>query len=320
MEWIRPGILLTILLSFLVFNSCSPEMKPDVAVEVNGRQIAMERLVKALHSYTGSWDSYKDTERVIRAVLNRLTEEELILAEAEVLGLSVSDAELGRVVRQIRKDYPGQSFEETLVREYTLLSEWKADLRRSLLISKASKAIAASRISLDPDKMFSAKLAEQVMATRPVLVKFDYLMYATQKGAAKALRLLRSGRDFNKVAESAVKRDLSSTRPPNGWINPDDLPEEMARAIRNVKKGQVSDVVKSNYGYLILKVLNIKPPELMSSEKIIAVVRRQYLAGQEERVLSQWMEKARFEASVKINPNLNSLALPRENAADRKDL
>lgn len=320
MEWIRPGILLTILLSFLVFNSCSPEMKPDVAVEVNGRQIAMERLVKALHSYTGSWDSYKDTERVIRAVLNRLTEEELILAEAEVLGLSVSDAELGRVVRQIRKDYPGQSFEETLVREYTLLSEWKADLRRSLLISKASKAIAASRISLDPDKMFSAKLAEQVMATRPVLVKFDYLMYATQKGAAKALRLLRSGRDFNKVAESAVKRDLSSTRPPNGWINPDDLPEEMARAIRNVKKGQVSDVVKSNYGYLILKVLNIKPPELMSSEKIIEVVRRQYLASQEERVLSEWVEKARLEASVKINPNLNSLALPRENAADRKDL
>lgn len=320
MEWIRPGILLTILLSFLVFNSCSPEMKPDVAVEVNGRQIAMERLVKALHSYTGSWDSYKDTERVIRAVLNRLTEEELILAEAEVLGLSVSDAELGRVVRQIRKDYPGQSFEETLVREYTLLSEWKADLRRSLLISKASKAIAASRISLDPDKMFSAKLAEQVMATRPVLVKFDYLMYATQKGAAKALRLLRSGRDFNKVAESAVKRDLSSTRPPNGWINPDDLPEEMARAIRNVKKGQVSDVVKSNYGYLILKVLNIKLPELMSSEKIIEVVRRQYLASQEERVLSEWVEKARLEASVKINPNLNSLALPRENAADRKDL
>lgn len=320
MEWIRPGILLAILFSFLVFNSCSSEMKADVAAEVNGRQIAMERLNKALHSYTGSWDSYKDAERVIRAVLNRLIEEELILAEAEVLGLSVSDAELSRVVREIRKDYPGQSFEETLVREYTLLSEWKADLRRSLLIGKASKAITASRVSLEPDKMFSAKLAEQAMVTRPVLVKFDYLMYATQKEAVKALRQLRSGRDFNKVGESAIKRDLSSTRSPNGWINPDDLPEEMARALRNAKPGQVSDVVKSNYGYLILKVLDINPPKLMSSERLIEVMRRQYLAGQEEKVLSEWVEKARLEASVKINPHLNSLALQRENAADRKDL
>ncbi len=320
MEWIRPGILLTILFSFLVFNSCSSEMKADIAAEVNGRQIAMERLNKALYSFTDSGDSYKDAERVIRAVVNRLIEEELILAEAEVLGLSVSDAELGRVVRETRKDYPGQSFEETLVREYTLLSEWEADLRRSLLIGKAAKAIAASRINLDPDRMFSVKQAEQAMVTRPVLVKFDFLMYSTQKEAAKALRQLRSDRDFNKAAKSAVKRDLSSNRPPHGWINPDDLPEEMARAIRNVKKGLVSEVVKSNYGYLILRVLDIKPPEPMSSKKIIEVMRRQYLSRQEERVLSEWVEKARLKASVKINPNLNSLALPRENAAHRKDL
>jgi hypothetical protein len=58
----------------------------------------------------------------------------------------------------------------------------------------------------------------------------------------------------------------------------------------------------------------------MSSERLIEVMRRQYLAGQEEKVLSEWVEKARLEASVKINPQLNSLALPRENAADRKDL
>jgi len=319
-EWARPGILLTVLFSFLAFNNCGSEMKPGVAAEVNGRQISTERVSNAFHSSTGIWETSEEAKRVIEIILDRLIEDELILAEAEALGLSISGAELERAVREVKGDYPDQSFEDMLLREYIHPAEWREDLRRSLLIGRASKTIAAPGIGQEPEKSFSSRLAEQIMFAHPALVKFDYLTFATQKEAAKALRRLRSGRAFQEVAESTHNKERSSASTPSGWINPEDLPEEIARAALKTKPGQVSDVVKSDYGYLILKVLDVKPPERMSSEKIIDLMRRRYQAEQEEKFLLEWLKKARSKASIKINPQLFSLVLPREDTVYRKDM
>lgn len=295
-------------------------MNPGVAAEVNGRQVVTERVNKAFHSSTGVWESPEEAKRVIEIILDRLIDDELILAEAETLGLSVSEAELERAVQGVKGDYPDQSFEDMLLREYIHPAEWKEDLRRSLLISKASKMIAAPGIGQAPEKLFASTLAEQTMFTHPTLVKFDYLTFAEPKKAAEALRQLQSGRAFAEVAESTHHKEGASAGAPGGWINPEDLPEEIAQAALITKPGQVSDVVKSDYGYLILKVQDVKPPERMNSKQIIDMMRRRYQAEQEEKFLSEWLKKARSEALIKINPKLFSLVLPQEDTVYRKDM
>jgi hypothetical protein len=69
-------------------------------------------------------------------LLNDLTVEMIIRERAADLGLTVSDEELAKAVADIKKDYPGDTFEKTLL-EYAIPYEiWEDRLRSRLLIEK----------------------------------------------------------------------------------------------------------------------------------------------------------------------------------------
>jgi hypothetical protein len=65
-----------------------------------------------------------------------LTIELIILERATELGLSVSDEELEKAVADIKKDYPEDSFEKTLLEYAVSYETWQDRLRKRLLMEK----------------------------------------------------------------------------------------------------------------------------------------------------------------------------------------
>jgi len=82
---------------------------------------------------------YGDTEALRNAryrTLNRLTEELVIRERARELKLQVSDEELALAVNDIKKDYPDDTFEETLIENGISYLAWENGLKRRLLMEK----------------------------------------------------------------------------------------------------------------------------------------------------------------------------------------
>ena len=69
-------------------------------------------------------------------ILNRLTEELLILERARELNLRVGDGETARVVDDLKKDFPDDTFEKTLRENGISFPTWKKALKRRLLMEK----------------------------------------------------------------------------------------------------------------------------------------------------------------------------------------
>jgi len=275
-------------------------MGKDVAALVNGRPIKMEVLIKTAGLSSGLEEASGQEREVIKEILNQLVDEELVLEEAEKRELSVTQRELADRIAEIRRDYPGRSFEEMLIKEYISFDEWKASLKRNLLIRKTIEIELGSRLVLDSKELGSLSELYKTELIHPSLYKVKHVSFLDKDEAQAVLKTIRNGRDFDLAAATQKIKNL----PTSGWIDLRYLPPEIGQAIEQTKTGDVSEVVESYYGYSIFKVIEIKPGRPMTPKEAEAFLQRRALTLQEEELYVQWIQELKQKAAIKINPAL----------------
>lgn len=98
-------------------------------------------------------------------LLKQLTEELILTKRAEELGLSVSDAEVEKVVKAIKESYPDGVFEKTLFEKAILLRAWEKRVKMRLLTEKVIDKELVATISMTPEevnKFYQSGYADKV--------------------------------------------------------------------------------------------------------------------------------------------------------------
>ncbi len=85
------------------------------------------------HNLRDEPDDYRNAQL---RLLNELTVEMIILERGAELGLSISDEELEKAVADVKKDYPEDTFEKTLLEFAVSYETWQDRLRNRLLMEK----------------------------------------------------------------------------------------------------------------------------------------------------------------------------------------
>ncbi len=80
-----------------------------------------------------------------------------------------------------------------------------------------------------------------------------HILVPTEAEAKAALARVKGGEDFAKVADE-VSKDPGSQGGDLGWFTKDKMVPEFAEAAAKLDKGQVSDPVKSEFGWHIIKL------------------------------------------------------------------
>ena len=101
-------------------------------------------------------DNYRNAQL---RLLNELTIEMIILERAVELGLTISDEEVEKAVADIKKDYPEDTFEKTLLEFAITYETWKDRLRKRLLMEKVIDHELKDQIIITPEDV--AKYYEQ---------------------------------------------------------------------------------------------------------------------------------------------------------------
>ncbi|AHK20172.1 peptidylprolyl isomerase [Yersinia similis] len=95
--------------------------------------------------------------------------------------------------------------------------------------------------------------------TQPERRNYSVIQFKTEAEAKAALDELKKGADFAAVAKEKSTDIISRNNGGElGWLEPETTPEEVKVANLN-DKGQLSDVIKSSVGYLIVRLNDIKP-------------------------------------------------------------
>jgi len=135
---------------------------------------------------------------------------------------------------------------------------------------------------------------------------------------ARALELvtqLRAGADFGAVAAANSEREANGVRsaPQNkgkvGTFEVPNLREDIANAIKNVKVGAVSDPLRTNDGYQILRV-DERTPGSTTATYNENQVREAITMERSEKKREEYLQGLRNESYIKISENYRAAVAP----------
>ena len=153
--------LMVALLIAGLFISCSvadQNKEDDYLIRVGDRVVTVADFHKAFEIAKAAYphnliQKPKDFHQAQVRVLNQLTEELILLERAEELNIEVSDEEVEKSVAEIKKDYPDDVFEETLLEYAVSYQSWKQGLRTRLLMEKLIEHELKNQIVITPDEI-----------------------------------------------------------------------------------------------------------------------------------------------------------------------
>jgi FKBP-type peptidyl-prolyl cis-trans isomerase (trigger factor) len=84
-------------------------------------------------------------------LIQQMTEEIILLERAEELGITMTDSQVEKAIRDIKRDYPDNVFQEILVEYAVPYRSWKEGLKTRLLMEKVITQELGDKIEITDD-------------------------------------------------------------------------------------------------------------------------------------------------------------------------
>ena len=110
-------------------------------------------------------------------------------------------------------------------------------------------------------------------------------------------REVLAGGDFANFARTYSQDGSASQGGDLGWISPGETVPEFERTMNNLKDGDVSDPVRSEYGYHLIQVLGRREAEGSATEQL-NIARQAIGQRKAEQAYSDWLRELRDTAYV----------------------
>jgi peptidyl-prolyl cis-trans isomerase C len=267
-----------LLCAALLIFSCSKKQEGKVLVTMDGDKITLEEFNKALDKIPMNMKMLVASQTGKRNYLDTLITKRLLLREA-------------------KKDKI-DSDKEFLDR----LDEIKDQLLMESLLKK--KLTMDGKITDDELKKYYDAHKEEFkkdgeINTRHILVK-------TEDEAKQILAKVQKGDDF---ADLAKKYSIDpSARASGGEIgfHPRGtlVPEYEAAAFKLKKVGQVTGIVKTQFGYHIIKLEGMKPPTYVPFEEVKDFIKQKIGQEKQKELFEKYVEDLKKAAKITVNEQM----------------
>jgi peptidyl-prolyl cis-trans isomerase C len=152
-------------------------------------------------------------------------------------------------------------------------------------VAKAAQTEEAERKAYD--EAAKAEPPQQEIHARHILVP-------TEEEAKAALARVKAGEDFAKVA-TELSKDPSGDGGDLGWFTKDRMVPEFSEAAFKLKEGEVSDPVKTQFGWHIIKVEGVRTKSFPPFEQIKDQAARYVAQKAESDAITQLHSAAKIE-------------------------
>jgi len=283
-----------------------PQAGTPVLFSVAGRVYTLEQFQREFARSLPAERNLSPEEKLDlqRAFLVQVIDRELILAEADRLGLTVTPAEIEAALSDFRQDYDQASFDRMLQERSLTPDDLRRDLASNLLIEKVLRTAAYAGIVIPEQAVKDYYQQHQEEFNRPEQVHARQIVVATEEEGERLLGRLRQGESFGALAQEYSLSPDGEKGGDLGFFSRGDMPPEFDEAVANLPAGRLSSLVKTPYGFHIFLVEEKRPAKQLTlkeaAEEITAELRRQA----EERAYQKWLQALRARADIEININL----------------
>lgn len=205
---------------------------------------------------------------VERQLLERLVSDRVQLQFAKETGLRVDDAELDRAIGRIaeQNNIGPQQLRETLERDGVPFAKFREDIRSEIIMTRLREREVDNRIVVTDNEIDALLASSAGGEMRSDEMNLSHILIVVPENARpeqvqdrraraeEALAQLTKGVDFKQVAAAFSEAPDALQGGTMGWRAGERLPTLFYDALKAMKPGDVSPVLRSANGFHILKL------------------------------------------------------------------
>lgn len=262
----------------LALLSCTKKENDKVLVTIDKDTITTGEFNKELDKIPMNMKMMVASESGKKSYLERLIIKKLLMREAAKSDIENEKEFQARLV----------DIKEQLIIESLLKKKLNADAK--LTDEELKKYYEANKEKFKKEKEIN---------TRHILVK-------TEEEAKQIKEKLQSGEDFAELAKKySIDPNAKATGGevgfhPKGTV----LPEYEEAAFKLTKVGQVSSIVKSQFGYHIIRLDGAKPPAYVPFDEVKDFIKQQLVQEKQKEFVEKYIDDLKKAAKIKINDDL----------------
>ena len=309
----RPFLRVTPLLAALALATglagCPKKDKEDpdahVVATVNGEVLARadfeQELWRELSSTEAPQHTPEEIEPFKRALVDTLVSRMLLLQEARTRNITASPEEVDRGVLRLSSDYPAGNFNEVLEKGQLSMAELRARESTRLTIEKLFANEVYTRVAVTEEELRGYYAEHEAEYSEAEQVRAAQIVVKGMDEARRVQAQLKSGKKF---ADLARRYSLSADAKVGGdlgFFPRGQMPPAFDEVVFKLSVGQVSDVVETEYGYHLFRVLERKPGRKLEFSEVREQVEGKLLAQRRAEAQAKYEEELRAKAKVWVN-------------------
>jgi peptidyl-prolyl cis-trans isomerase C len=270
-----------------------PAQIPDVLAHVNGEDVTkadFDRAVQALEARAGGPIPPEQRDQVLRGVLDQLIGYRVLIQETRARNVTVPDADVDARIGQIQKQFPSEAeFTQMLAQRKLTLEQVKSDARLDMAIAKLIEGEIVAKVAVKPEQVtdFYAKNPDQFKQGESV--RASHILISVPKGADAAtkaqaktkaeqvLKDVKGGGDFAALAKQHSADPGSAANGGDlGFFQQGQMVGPFNDVAFSLAPGAISDLVETDFGFHIIKVVEKKEGRTIPLEEVRPQV-EQYL-------------------------------------------
>lgn len=245
-----------------------------------------------------------------------------VVAKVGPTNITQEDAgrELKALPDQIQRMFQGQEgterFVDELVKKEVLYQEAKKkglennpefhkkveDFRKLTLISTLLEKEIEEKSKVTDKEIQDYYEAHKKDFTANNQVRASHILVKTEEEAKKLLDQIKKGVDFAKLAKAnSIDTGSAKNGGDLGFFSRGQMVPEFERAAFGLKKGEISNPVKTQYGYHIIKVTGVKEGNIVEFDKIKQVLTQRLTAAKQKDLFDSYVNDLKKSYKVEIN-------------------
>ncbi|SHI52631.1 foldase protein PrsA [Lutispora thermophila] len=268
-------LILLVLAETIYYNSKTGDN--EIVAKVGNEKITKNELYNFLVSQNG------------QQALDYMISEKIVEMEAKAQNIVVQDAEVEAEIEKAAEQYGSvEAFEQVVTAYGYSMDSIRNDVKKSLLIEK----LLRPSIEITEEEMKAYFEENKAYLGEEEKVRARHILVDTEEKALEVKSKLESGGDFAELAKEYSKDDSNKNNGGDlGFFPRGRMLQEFEDAAFSLEIGKISDPVKTDYGYHIIKVEEKKAGKEATYEESKAEIIDALVEEKLPEAYDTWLEK-----------------------------
>jgi len=253
--------------------------------------------------------------------LRDLVDQSLLVQRAKDMGVSVEPELIKRLdaIRIENKLASMEELEKAVSSQGLNWEDFKNNIRNTLLTQRVIGSEVGSHITISDDEVSKYYEAHKAEYVRPEQVALREIVVSTEgkkpeelpdlkKKAETALKRVQDGEDFGEIAK---RLSDGSTKGQGGFLGVykrGELSKELEDRVFKMKRKELTEVMETKQGYLVLEVLEHYDEGEQSLAKVKNEIMDKLYSGRMEPAMREYLKTLREQSYVVIKPGYQDIA------------